>query len=146
PPVLRRAAPRLRGRRDAAARDRRPLRERVQAGRRAGAPELGGRVGRPHLPRPAPCPARRRPGGAHRLRAARVGGARSRLAPGTPGHAGPRRGDGPLRRLMAPRAFEQGSVATTYAVEGSGPPLLLVHGVGARLDNWDGVVAALGGR
>jgi len=47
---------------------------------------------------------------------------------------------------MAPRAFEQGSVATTYAVEGSGPPLLLVHGVGARLDNWDGVVAALGGR
>ena len=33
-----------------------------------------------------------------------------------------------------------------YAVEGAGPPVLLVHGVGARLETWDGVVAALGGR
>jgi len=44
------------------------------------------------------------------------------------------------------RSFERGGAATTYVVEGSGPPLLLIHGVGARLDNWDGVVAALGGR
>jgi pimeloyl-ACP methyl ester carboxylesterase len=33
--------------------------------------------------------------------------------------------------------------ATRYAVEGSGPPVLLIHGVGARLDNWDGVAAVL---
>jgi pimeloyl-ACP methyl ester carboxylesterase len=37
-------------------------------------------------------------------------------------------------------------VLTRYAIEGSGPSLLLIHGVGARLDNWDGVVAALGDR
>jgi 3-oxoadipate enol-lactonase len=30
-------------------------------------------------------------------------------------------------------------------VEGEGPDLVLVHGVGSRLDAWDGVVAALGG-
>jgi pimeloyl-ACP methyl ester carboxylesterase len=42
--------------------------------------------------------------------------------------------------------FTRRGVETAYAVEGSGPPLLLIHGVGARLDSWDGVVAALGGR
>jgi (E)-2-((N-methylformamido)methylene)succinate hydrolase len=42
--------------------------------------------------------------------------------------------------------FTRAGVETAYAVEGSGPPLLLIHGVGARLDAWDGAVAALGGR
>lgn len=31
-----------------------------------------------------------------------------------------------------------------YALEGAGPPLTLIHGVGADLESWDGVVAALG--
>jgi pimeloyl-ACP methyl ester carboxylesterase len=47
---------------------------------------------------------------------------------------------------MSLRTLERGGVATAYAVEGAGPPVLLIHGVGARLDAWDGVVAALGGR
>ncbi len=44
------------------------------------------------------------------------------------------------------RTFEQSGVGTRYAIEGDGPPVLLIHGVGAGLDTWDGVVAALGGR
>ncbi|MGH7265976.1 MAG: alpha/beta fold hydrolase, partial [Candidatus Rokuibacteriota bacterium] len=47
---------------------------------------------------------------------------------------------------MTHRTLERGGVATAYTVEGAGPPVLLIHGVGARLDNWEGVVAALGGR
>jgi pimeloyl-ACP methyl ester carboxylesterase len=39
--------------------------------------------------------------------------------------------------------FESGWGATRYTVEGSGSPVLLIHGVGARLDNWDGVAAVL---
>jgi pimeloyl-ACP methyl ester carboxylesterase len=39
-----------------------------------------------------------------------------------------------------------GDIDTPYVVEGAGPPVLLIHGVGARRDTWDGVVAALGGR
>jgi pimeloyl-ACP methyl ester carboxylesterase len=39
--------------------------------------------------------------------------------------------------------FESSWGATRYAVEGSGPPAVLIHGVGARLDNWDGVAAVL---
>jgi (E)-2-((N-methylformamido)methylene)succinate hydrolase len=42
--------------------------------------------------------------------------------------------------------LERAGFVTAYTVEGDGPPVLLIHGVGARLDNWDGVVAALGGR
>jgi pimeloyl-ACP methyl ester carboxylesterase len=42
--------------------------------------------------------------------------------------------------------LERAGVITAYAVEGAGPPVLLIHGVGARLDAWDGVVTALGGR
>jgi pimeloyl-ACP methyl ester carboxylesterase len=42
--------------------------------------------------------------------------------------------------------FERAGFTTAYAVEGAGPPMLLIHGVGARLDTWDGVVAALDGR
>jgi pimeloyl-ACP methyl ester carboxylesterase len=42
--------------------------------------------------------------------------------------------------------LERAGVITAYAVEGAGPPLLLIHGVGARLDAWDGVVTALDGR
>ena len=42
--------------------------------------------------------------------------------------------------------LERAGHITAYAVDGDGPPLLLIHGVGARLDAWDGIVAALGGR
>jgi (E)-2-((N-methylformamido)methylene)succinate hydrolase len=42
--------------------------------------------------------------------------------------------------------LERAGFVTAYAVEGTGPALLLIHGVGARMDAWDGVVAALGGR
>ena len=44
-----------------------------------------------------------------------------------------------------PRLDRAGFV-TVYAVEGDGPPVLLIHGVGAQLDAWDGVVTGLGGR
>jgi pimeloyl-ACP methyl ester carboxylesterase len=37
-------------------------------------------------------------------------------------------------------------VRLRYRLEGAGPLLALVHGVGSRLEGWDGVVAALGGR
>jgi pimeloyl-ACP methyl ester carboxylesterase len=39
--------------------------------------------------------------------------------------------------------FESSWGATRYVVEGSGSPVLLIHGVGARLENWDGVAAVL---
>jgi pimeloyl-ACP methyl ester carboxylesterase len=39
--------------------------------------------------------------------------------------------------------LERGGLTTAYAVEGAGLPVLLIHGVGARLDAWDGVVSAL---
>jgi len=39
--------------------------------------------------------------------------------------------------------YENSWGETRYSVEGSGPPILLIHGVGARLDNWDGVAAVL---
>ena len=39
--------------------------------------------------------------------------------------------------------FENVWGVTHYAVEGSGAPVLLIHGVGARLDNWDGVAPML---
>jgi pimeloyl-ACP methyl ester carboxylesterase len=39
--------------------------------------------------------------------------------------------------------FQKGALATRYVVEGQGPPVVLIHGVGARLENWDGVAARL---
>jgi (E)-2-((N-methylformamido)methylene)succinate hydrolase len=33
--------------------------------------------------------------------------------------------------------------AAHYVIEGAGPPILLIHGVGAQLGNWDGVAAVL---
>jgi pimeloyl-ACP methyl ester carboxylesterase len=39
--------------------------------------------------------------------------------------------------------FESSWGSTRYVVDGNGPPLLLIHGVGARLDNWDGAAAVL---
>jgi pimeloyl-ACP methyl ester carboxylesterase len=39
--------------------------------------------------------------------------------------------------------FESSWGETRYAVEGDGPPVLLIHGVGARLDNWDRVAVLL---
>jgi (E)-2-((N-methylformamido)methylene)succinate hydrolase len=41
--------------------------------------------------------------------------------------------------------FENFWGVTRYFVEGSGPPVLLIHGVGARSENWDGVTAVLSG-
>jgi len=35
--------------------------------------------------------------------------------------------------------FQKGELATRYAIEGRGPPVVLIHGVGARLETWDGV-------
>lgn len=39
--------------------------------------------------------------------------------------------------------FESDWGTTRYAVSGSGAPVLLIHGVGARLDNWAGIAALL---
>lgn len=33
--------------------------------------------------------------------------------------------------------------AVRYSVEGAGPPILLIHGVGARLNNWDDIAGIL---
>ncbi len=38
-----------------------------------------------------------------------------------------------------------GVSATKYRIDGSGPPVTLIHGVGSYLESWDGVIAALGG-
>ncbi|HEV2550253.1 MAG TPA: alpha/beta fold hydrolase [Stellaceae bacterium] len=40
-------------------------------------------------------------------------------------------------------SFENSWGGTHYVVDGSGPPVLLIHGVGAQLGNWDGVAAVL---
>ena len=42
--------------------------------------------------------------------------------------------------------FQGQSGPINYALEGSGPTIALVHGVGADLESWDGVVAALGSK
>jgi len=34
-------------------------------------------------------------------------------------------------------------IASAYSVEGSGPPLILIHGIGASRHSWDGLVARL---
>lgn len=39
--------------------------------------------------------------------------------------------------------FENGNLATRYLLEGQGPDVVLIHGVGARLENWDGVAERL---
>jgi pimeloyl-ACP methyl ester carboxylesterase len=39
--------------------------------------------------------------------------------------------------------FQKGDLATRYVIEGRGPPVVLIHGVGARLENWDGVAVRL---
>ena len=40
--------------------------------------------------------------------------------------------------------FRAPGLETRYRLEGDGPPLVLIHGVGSRLEAWDGVVARLG--
>jgi (E)-2-((N-methylformamido)methylene)succinate hydrolase len=39
--------------------------------------------------------------------------------------------------------FENGRLATRYLIAGKGPAVVLIHGVGARLENWDGVCKTL---
>ena len=39
--------------------------------------------------------------------------------------------------------FENHGLATRYLLEGQGRDVVLIHGVGARLENWDGVVEKL---
>jgi len=46
----------------------------------------------------------------------------------------------------ADRYATLGGLRLRYRDEGQGPALMLVHGVGSRLESWDGVIAALGGR
>src|SRR5688572_26272404 len=41
--------------------------------------------------------------------------------------------------------FDRGDIRLRYRVDGNGPPILMVHGVGARLENWDRVVESLDG-
>jgi 3-oxoadipate enol-lactonase len=36
-----------------------------------------------------------------------------------------------------------GSIASAYSVEGSGPPLFLIHGIGASRHSWDGLIGHL---
>jgi pimeloyl-ACP methyl ester carboxylesterase len=48
--------------------------------------------------------------------------------------------------MTADRFAEVGGLRLRYRDEGSGPALLLVHGVGSRLESWSGVIAALDGR
>ncbi len=45
---------------------------------------------------------------------------------------------------MADRYFENGPLATRYVLEGEGPAVCLVHGVGSTLESWDGVVGHMG--
>jgi pimeloyl-ACP methyl ester carboxylesterase len=48
---------------------------------------------------------------------------------------------------MSGTAFAQsGRIRTRYQMSGEGPDLVLIHGVGSALDDWAGVVEALGGR
>ncbi len=42
--------------------------------------------------------------------------------------------------------IETNGIRTRYRIDGAGPELLLVHGVGAQLESWDGVVERLRGR
>ena len=46
----------------------------------------------------------------------------------------------------ADRRAQVGDIALRYRDEGAGPVLVLIHGVGSRLESWNEVVAALGGR
>jgi (E)-2-((N-methylformamido)methylene)succinate hydrolase len=39
--------------------------------------------------------------------------------------------------------FANDQLATSYVIEGEGPAVVLIHGVGARLENWDGVCERL---
>ena len=45
---------------------------------------------------------------------------------------------------MADRYFERGDLVTRYTLEGDGPVLTLIHGVGSDMESWDAVVKELG--
>lgn len=44
---------------------------------------------------------------------------------------------------MTDAFFQHGTLSTRYRLEGSGPKLVLIHGVGASLEAWDGVADQL---
>ena len=46
---------------------------------------------------------------------------------------------------MPDQYFENHGVTTRYRLEGEGPSLALIHGVGASLESWDDVVETLDG-
>ena len=46
---------------------------------------------------------------------------------------------------MTDQYFESGEVTTRYRLEGEGPLVALIHGVGSSLESWDHVVTALDG-
>lgn len=52
----------------------------------------------------------------------------------------------PAADPSADRFVTANGVKLRYRLEGAGELLVLVHGVGSRLESWDGVVRALGGR
>src|SRR5690606_5825417 len=50
----------------------------------------------------------------------------------------------PRRRAIAMDRFAKvAGLDLRYRVQGDGPALVLVHGVGSHLESWDGVAAAL---
>ena len=45
---------------------------------------------------------------------------------------------------MTDQYFDQPGLSTRYRLEGDGPTLALIHGVGSSLESWDDVVSSLG--
>src|SRR5262245_27506160 len=48
-----------------------------------------------------------------------------------------------MRKRCGVAIFDNGGAKTRFLLEGQGPLVVLIHGVGARLENWDGVARCL---